>query len=500
MAVNDPINPFDSEIDVSSSDTLLQDLSGRIREKQNYDQNFSKYEQRLAPYAYQAPRMSFYDLASELGAGLLATPNTGGASAFIGLGTGFNRASDRMKKAQEENAKAQQQIGLQAAQLAMQDEQKAEEYLHAMGLKQLEIANEPGEHLYLEGPNSVVTNKLLGLEDEVGSDGQISIRDNVKNRATIDKLTNEGWLIKKDPSSVVNIDQTTETKGDQEAAKAQSEFQTKIIEEAGAAGTLQNQIDYAKDLANQITNNGQNPERFGAVPEFLTGIKNVSQGLGLDWMFDTTGLDEQLAIGQVNLGFVMRLVGQTKGAISNKEMQLFQDAAPTLGATYEGYLEMLRYLEIIGMKERSFAEAYMNEKRNFEDKAEESGKRINASKVRDHMDLWSVKWKNENSIFDIYAQETGQSKGDVIARLGSMATGTNTQLRQQAVDFLDGQASTQTPNDNPFNPQTPVLNTLVMQRDEIKRKIDNKEYAENEMEGANALLLQINQRIAKLSN
>jgi hypothetical protein len=33
MAVNDPINPFDSEIDVSSSDTLLQDLSGRIREK-----------------------------------------------------------------------------------------------------------------------------------------------------------------------------------------------------------------------------------------------------------------------------------------------------------------------------------------------------------------------------------------------------------------------------------------------------------------------------------
>ena len=116
------------------------------------------------------------------------------------------------------------------------------------------------------------------------------------------------------------------------------------------------------------------------------------------------------------------------------------------------------------------------------------------------MDLWSVKWKNENSIFDIYAQETGQSKGDVIARLGSMATGTNTQLRQQAVDFLDGQASTQTPNDNPFNPQTPVLNTLVMQRDEIKRKIDNKEYAENEMEGANALLLQINQRIAKLSN
>ena len=45
MAVNDPINPFDSEIDVSSSDTLLQDLSGRIREKQNYDQKIKKFKQ-----------------------------------------------------------------------------------------------------------------------------------------------------------------------------------------------------------------------------------------------------------------------------------------------------------------------------------------------------------------------------------------------------------------------------------------------------------------------
>jgi hypothetical protein len=238
MAVIDPIDPFASNVDVSSSDTTMQDLAGRIKEKQNYDQNFAKYEQRLAPYAYEAPRMSFYDLASELGAGLLATPNTGGASAFIGLGTGFTRASDRMKKAQEENAKAQQQIGLQAAQMAMQDEQKAEEYLHAMGLKQLEIANEPGEHLYLEGPNSDVTNKLLGLEGQVGTNGQTSIRDNVKNRAIIDQLTGEGWLIKKDPSSVVNIDQTTETEGDKASAKAQREFQTTIVNEAKGAGAL----------------------------------------------------------------------------------------------------------------------------------------------------------------------------------------------------------------------------------------------------------------------
>ena len=107
MAVNDPINPFDSEIDVSASDNSIQDLASQLG---NYDQNFAKYQQRLAPYSYQAPNMSIYDLASELGAGLLATPNTGGASAFTGLGVGFTRASDKMKKNQEANAKAQQQI------------------------------------------------------------------------------------------------------------------------------------------------------------------------------------------------------------------------------------------------------------------------------------------------------------------------------------------------------------------------------------------------------
>jgi len=73
--------------------------------------------------------MGFYDLASQLGAGLLSTPNTGGASAFTGLGVGFSNASAEMKQKQEAYAKAKQEIGLQAAQMAMQDEQKANAFL-----------------------------------------------------------------------------------------------------------------------------------------------------------------------------------------------------------------------------------------------------------------------------------------------------------------------------------------------------------------------------------
>ena len=111
----------------------MSDLGKLLMERfqpPNYQENIQKYQQRLAPYMYQAPRMNIYDLASELGAGLLSTPNTGGASAFTGLGVGFTRVSDRLRHQEEQNAKARQQIGFQAAQLAMQDERKANEFLN----------------------------------------------------------------------------------------------------------------------------------------------------------------------------------------------------------------------------------------------------------------------------------------------------------------------------------------------------------------------------------
>ena len=76
-------------------DTQFVDLISGL---QDYDVNVDKYKDRLSPYSYQAPKMSFFDLASDLGAGILSTPNTGRASLYTGLGAGFTRVSDRLKK------------------------------------------------------------------------------------------------------------------------------------------------------------------------------------------------------------------------------------------------------------------------------------------------------------------------------------------------------------------------------------------------------------------
>jgi hypothetical protein len=132
MAVINPIDPFASDVSVNATDDNLSELANLLKERmqpRNYEDNIEKYQQRLEPYIAKPPRMGFYDLASQLGAGLLSTPNTGGASAFTGLGVGFSNASAEMKQKQEAYAKAKQEIGLQAAQMAMQDEQKANAFL-----------------------------------------------------------------------------------------------------------------------------------------------------------------------------------------------------------------------------------------------------------------------------------------------------------------------------------------------------------------------------------
>ena len=62
-----------------------------------YDTSYQKYMQRLSQYAPQRPKMNIFDVASELGRGLLSTPNTGVGSAYQGLGVGFDNISQKIQ-------------------------------------------------------------------------------------------------------------------------------------------------------------------------------------------------------------------------------------------------------------------------------------------------------------------------------------------------------------------------------------------------------------------
>ena len=134
----------------SASDIAMLNALAQATRGANYEANLEKYQQRLGAMAPAPKRMDFFQLASELGAGLLSTPNVGGASAFTGLGVGFTRASDYLKKIQEDTDKRNEQIKMQAMQLAMQDEQKANDFMNEMAIKAIDNANKDVDYITLQ--------------------------------------------------------------------------------------------------------------------------------------------------------------------------------------------------------------------------------------------------------------------------------------------------------------------------------------------------------------
>jgi hypothetical protein len=121
-----------------------------------------------------------------------------------------------------------------------------------------------------------------------------------------------------------------------------ADAEAKWQEEADAATALRDQVAIARSLAQDL-----GPDGFGAAENLTMGMRNIMAGLGFDNLVDVDKLATQQALTQTSIGFVMALVGKTKGAISNREMEIFFAASPTLGSTYQGYMEMLGYMDRI---------------------------------------------------------------------------------------------------------------------------------------------------------
>ncbi len=106
-----------------------QSLANQLIERlSDYDANVGRYQQRLSQYAPERPKMNIFEVASELGRGLLATPNTGVGSAYRGLGVGFDNVSQKLKEDRDRFEKERREIGMLASQMAMQDEQRAKTF------------------------------------------------------------------------------------------------------------------------------------------------------------------------------------------------------------------------------------------------------------------------------------------------------------------------------------------------------------------------------------
>tara|TARA_R110002012_G_scaffold96010_4_gene231697 strand:- start:192 stop:995 length:804 start_codon:yes stop_codon:yes gene_type:complete len=161
-----------------------------------------------------------------------------------------------------------------------------------------------------------------------------------------------------------------------------------IAAEARASSAIRDQVAYARNLARQVGTEG-----FGNVQSFIVPIKNFMSGLGLGGLIDESKLGTQTALNQLGIGFAMAIVGQTKGAISNREMDMFLAASPVLGSTYDGFMKQLTYLDRIAERSQQFSIDYNEEANRLEDSGLSYAKQMRA------LNRYEAEWSNDNPLF-----------------------------------------------------------------------------------------------------
>ena len=352
-------DPFSGGIDLSQIDPnalmllMAQNKAAAKTTPQAFESNVERYQQRLAPFSYQAPRKDIFDLASSLGAGILASQQRGGRNPFVGIGEGFVGLSQQLRKDEEDNAKNRQAMGLQAFQLALKDEQQANDYMNQINLKLIDNANKEQEYVRIE-------------YDEVDADtGETvsraqSFANIPRNYADIKSLmdNNNGREVKL-ADTQINMPNPNAGYGERKAIDTISEQSQQFSAEAQASNAVIDQVNQAYILANQIVQEGG---IFGPYAKSTLGIREFVSSLGYgDLLEAETAIAPQKALNQLAMSFTMAIVSQTKGAISNREMELFIAASPTLGSTAEGFMEQLRLLEKLALRKKDFYSDYLTE-------------------------------------------------------------------------------------------------------------------------------------------
>tara|TARA_R110002012_G_scaffold315884_1_gene530280 strand:- start:2120 stop:3490 length:1371 start_codon:yes stop_codon:yes gene_type:complete len=337
-----------------------------------FDENVKKYTDRFTPFVGQQQPVTGFELASMLGAGLLGQQAEKFPSIGRGLGMGFQSLSAEIKKRKEEKQKERQAVGMKAIEMASQDEQSAQKFLNDYSLKLIDLANKEiktkrfDTSMLVDAQDSE-GNPLINPQTGVGYTSEVTVKGN--DNAFISELLKLGAMEK--DTGGIRINQGVQNKFQENLADNITKNMNKWQEEADAAGSLRDQILIARTLGEELGEDG-----FGRVEDLTMGLRSIFADLpGMKNLVDATKLSKQQALQQTSIGFVMALVGKTKGAISNKEMDIFFQASPTLGSTYQGYMMMLDYMDRIANLTEKYNEEWSNK---LVDLAGEPIEKINA--------------------------------------------------------------------------------------------------------------------------
>jgi hypothetical protein len=376
--IPEQIDVFQEGGEVSATDISLAELADLIKRKQDFETNKARYEQRLGSLVEPTKRMNIFDLASELGKGLAATPNVGGISTYTGLAAGFNNIIEEAKRREETGRQERQQVAMKALELAMEDERLAEKYLNEYNMEVIKNSNKKVPYVTIDYVDANGAQQTTRIADTNANAEEIN--DYIANYQG--KIV-EPIKITKEIGGATPVDEVI-LKNIGDSVKAYGE-------KAQAAKATVDQVGVARNLHEKL-----GPENFGPTQRAFLGVRELAVELGLEKYFDIDPTDEGMkkALNQLSMSFTMGIVSQTKGAISDREMKLFISASPTLGSTYEGFQEQLRLLDKLAQRDLQFYNEYLK----VIQKANEEGK--NATDIASLTAEFELNFQKNFPLFD----------------------------------------------------------------------------------------------------
>ena len=344
-----------SEIDINLGFDQLDralDIRERAAKMNRMEKAFSvpdfekaqkKYADRFETIMPETRQATLFDLASNLGAQLLNQP-TGPGSFARGLGMGFTAFNQQLEKMDAQKVERDRTIGIEALKLATTDENAAKERISKYLIEEMKQANKSVKYLTFE------MDELDENGDKTGNRIQIPIPD-------YDRTTQEAYRNNQTKDNPKGFDRNVTVTGQADSqvtveapktasyfAKAEGAAASNMIDawvkEGNAAKSQINSIDQALIVAANLTE-----ENFGTIASETLGMRKLLTELGV--MDDSEVIGDQELMLSMGTRFAMALVGQTKGAVSDREMELFIRASANLGQSLPGFRKQLGYLRKI---------------------------------------------------------------------------------------------------------------------------------------------------------
>ena len=350
----------------------------------DFKKSQKKYADRFSAIIPDSRRAGLFDLASNLGAQLLSQP-TGPGSFARGLGMGFAAFNQQLEKTDQEKRERDRTIGIEALKLATTDENAAKERISKYIIEEMKQANKSVKYLTFE------MDELDAEGKKTGKRIQVPVPD-------YDRKTQEAYRSNKTKDNPLGVDRNVTVTGQAESqvtveapktpsyfAKAEGAAASDMIDawvkEGNNAKSQLNSIDQALIVSEKLTD-----ENFGTIASNTLPFRKLLTELGVIDDSETIG-DQELMLS-LGTRFAMALVGQTKGAVSDREMELFIRASANLGQSLEGFKKQLGYLRKIADLQARFKTDFVRDAKEGKIYTSDMSDEEVASALRAYQEDW----------------------------------------------------------------------------------------------------------------